>query len=329
MIFALDFFLRRIAQGVVIVILVALLIFTLLRVVPGDPVRIMLGPMTPPSVMEATAKALGLRDPIPVQFGRYVWQVAHGDLGHSFLRSAQGGSTGGSRGATTFDTANRARVGELIVNTVPYSLMLAGMGVLFSLVIAVPIGIAAGLNAGKWQDRVALYVSSVFVSLPNIWLGVVFILLFSARTGWLPAIGYKGFSYTILPALVLAIELSPVMIRAIAVSVAANLLENFVSVGQVRGLPRRQVISRHVLRNASIPLLNLLGVQVVGMLLGGLFVVEYIFNYPGVGLLMINAVFQRDFPIIQAIAILASVVLVCVNILVDFVATNIDRRLQY
>lgn len=329
MVFALDFFLRRLAQGVVIVVLVALLIFTLLRVVPGDPVRIMLGPMTSPSVMEATARKLGLRDPIPVQFGRYVWQVAHGDLGHSFIRSAQGGSTGGSRGATTFDTANRARVGELILNTVPYSLALAGMAVLFALLIAVPIGVAAGLNAGRWPDRFALYMSSVFVSLPNIWLGVVFILLFSAKTGWLPAIGYKGFSYTILPALVLAIELSPVMIRAIAVSVSSNLLENFVSVGQVRGLPRRQVITRHVMRNASIPLLNLLGVQIIGMLLGGLFVVEYIFNYPGVGLLMINAVFQRDFPIIQAIAVLASVVLVCMNILVDFVATNIDRRLQY
>jgi ABC-type dipeptide/oligopeptide/nickel transport system permease component len=329
MIFALDFFLRRLAQGVVIVVLVALLVFTLLRVVPGDPVRIMLGPMTSPSVMEETAKKLGLRDPIPEQFGRYLWQVAHGDLGHSFIRSAQGGSTGGSRGESTFDTSNRASVSELILATVPYSLMLAGMGVLFSLILAVPIGIAAGLNAGRWQDRLGLYISSVLVSLPNVWLGVVFILVFSAKTGWLPAIGYQGFAYTILPALVLAIELAPVMIRSIAVAVASNLIENYVSVGQVRGLSRRRMIVAHVLRNASIPLLNLLGIQIIGMLLGGLFVVEYIFNYPGLGLLMINAVFQRDFPIIQAIAMLASVVLVCVNIVVDYAATNIDRRLQY
>ena len=104
MIFALDFFLRRLSQGVVIVLLVALLIFTLLRIVPGDPVRIMLGPMTSPSVMEETAKRLGLRDPIPFQFGRYLFQVVHGDFGHSFIRGAQGGSTGGSRGQDTFDT---------------------------------------------------------------------------------------------------------------------------------------------------------------------------------------------------------------------------------
>ena len=169
----------------------------------------------------------------------------------------------------------------------------------------------------------------MLVSLPNVWLGVVFILVFSAKTGWLPAIGYQGVSYAILPALVLAVELAPVMIRSISVSVASNLLENYVAVGQVRGLSRYRIITHHVLRNASIPLLNLLGIQIVGMLLGGLFVVEYIFNYPGIGLLMINAVFQRDFPIIQAVAMLASVVLVCVNIVVDFAATTIDRRLQF
>jgi peptide/nickel transport system permease protein len=329
MIFALDFFLRRLSQGVVIVLLVALLIFTLLRIVPGDPVRIMLGPMTSPSVMEETAKRLGLRDPIPFQFGRYLLQVVHGDFGRSFIRSAQGGSTGGSRGQDTFDTANRASVSELILNTLPYSLLLAGLGVLFSLIIAVPIGIAAGLNSGRWPDRMALYLSSVLVSLPNVWLGVVFILVFSAKTGWLPAIGYQGVSYAILPALVLAVELAPVMIRSISVSVASNLLENYVAVGQVRGLSRYRMITHHVLRNASIPLLNLLGIQIVGMLLGGLFVVEYIFNYPGIGLLMINAVFQRDFPIIQAVGMLACVVLVCINIIVDFAATTIDRRLQY
>jgi peptide/nickel transport system permease protein len=329
MLFALTFFLRRIAQGVVIVGLVTLLIFTLLRVVPGDPVRIMLGPMVAPSVMEEVAQKLGLRDPILVQFGRYIWGVAHGDLGHSFIRSAQGGSTGGSRGETTFDTENRASVAELVVGTLPYSAALAVVGIAFALLISLPIGIAAGLHSGKWQDRVALYASAFLVSLPNVWLGVVFILFLSAKTGWLPAIGYKGFSYTILPGLVLAIELAPIMIRSIAVAVANNLLENYVSVGEVRGLSRRQMITRHVFRNASIPLLNLLGIQIIGMLLGGLFVVEYIFNYPGVGLLMINAVFQRDFPIIQAIAMLASAVLVCVNILVDFTATNIDRRLQY
>lgn len=329
MIFAINFLLRRLGQGIVIVFIVAFLVFTLLRVVPGDPIRIILGPMTPPSVMEQTARELGLRDPIPIQFIHYLEQLARGDFGHSFIRSKQGGSTGGSRGRTTFESQNRASVSTLILNALPYSLQLAGMGILFAVLISFPIGFAAGLNAGRWPERLALYISSTFVSLPNIWLGIVFILLLSARTGWLPAIGYKGFSYTILPALVLAVELSAVMIRAISVSIASALIENYVDVGRIRGLSRWRMISRHVVRNASIPLLNLFGVQLIGMLLGSLFIVEYIFSYPGIGLLTINAVFERDFPVIQAISILASAVLVVVNIIVDFVATNIDRRLQY
>lgn len=329
MLFTMSFLVRRIAQGVVIVFLVAFAIFTLLRVVPGDPIRIMLGPMTPPSVMEQTARELGLRQPIPVQFYHYLDQLAHGNFGHSFIRAKQGGNTGGSRGATTHESQNRASVGKLIGDTLPYSLVLAGMAILFAVLIAFPIGLFAGLNAGRWPDKLALYVSSMFVSLPNIWIGIVFILLFSARTGWLPAIGYKGFAYTILPALVLALELSPVMIRAISVSVASVLIESYVDVGLVRGLSRWRIILHHVVRNASIPLLNLFGVQVIGLLLGSLFVVEYIFSYPGVGLLTINSVLQRDFPVIQAISILASALLVGINILVDLVATNIDRRLQY
>ncbi|HWK63668.1 MAG TPA: ABC transporter permease [Rhizobiaceae bacterium] len=329
MLFALDFFIRRLAQGAIIVAAIALLIFTLLRVVPGDPVRLMLGPMVSPSVAEQTATELGLRDPIIVQFGRYMAQVLQGDFGRSFVRSAQGGSTGGSRGESTFDASNRAPVIDLIATTLPYSLLLAGLAFLMSLVVAIPLGIWAGLNAGKWPDRLALYIGSILVSLPNVWLGLVFIFLLSAKAGLLPAIGYQNWTYAILPAMVLAVELIPVIVRSLSVSVSSNLLEPYVSVGQIRGLTRRRMIAAHVLRNSTIPLLNLLGIQAVGLILGGLFVVEYLFNYPGIGLLMINAVFQRDFPIIQAIAIFSCAALVIVNILVDFASTTIDRRLQY
>lgn len=329
MAFAAGFFLRRISQGLVIVLLVALVIFTLLRVGPGNPVRVILGPMASASVMAETAKKLGLTDPIPVQFARFLGQVASGDLGHSYIRGLQGGSRGGSQNAGGFDVESRAPVSALIATALPYSLQLAVLGVAFSLLIAIPIGMAAGLGAGRWPDRFGLYVSSLFVSLPNIWVGVVLIFLLSAKSELLPAIGYKGFAYTILPAMVLAIELSPVMIRAISVSVAANLGEIYYDFGLIRGLPRWKMIVKHVLRNAAVPLLNLLGAQMIGVLIGGLFIVEYIFTYPGLGLLTINAVFQRDFPIIQAVAILASGALVVINMLVDFSSAVIDRRLKF
>ena len=329
MTFAIEFFARRISQGVVIVLLVAFAIFTLLRVVPGDPIRIILGPMTPATVLEETAKQLGLRDPIPVQFTRFLGEVASGNLGRSFIRGAQGGSSSGSQDGTNLGEMSRASVAQLIAAALPYSLQLAALGLLFALIVAIPIGMAAGLNGGRWPDRIGLYISSLFVSLPNIWVGVVLIYVLSAKGGLLPAIGYQGFSYTIIPAMVLAIELAPAMIRSISVSVAANLGEPYFDAGLVRGIPYRTMVSRHVLRNASIPLLNLLGAQMIGMLLGGLFVVEYIFSYPGIGLLTINAVFQRDFPIIQAVAILASAALVSINMLVDYISTSIDRRLKF
>lgn len=325
--FAVEFFLRRISQGVVIVLLAALVVFTLLRVAPGNPVRIILGPMASQTQLQETAKKLGLTDPIPVQFGRFVIEILHGDLGQSYIRGKQGGVTGGNQ--HTLAISSRAEVSGLIWRALPFSLQLGGLGVLFSLVIALPIGIAAGLHAGRWQDRVGLYVSSLFVSLPNIWIGVVLIFLVSAKANLLPAIGYKGFGYTILPALTIALELSPVLMRTVSVAVAATLGETYVDAGKARGLSWRRVVSRHVLRNAAVPVLNLFGAQTIGLILGSLFVVEYIFSYPGLGLLTINAVFQRDFPLVQAVAVLAAAALVGINMLVDFASTMLDRRLKF
>lgn len=330
MAFALEFFLRRISQGVLIILIVAFVIFTLLRIAPGDPIRIILGPMATPSAMEETAQRLGLRDPIPLQFARYLGSLAKGDFGTSFIRGKQGGATGGSQDAGGGTApAERASVIALIGSALPYTLLLAASGFLLACLVSIPLGILAGVSNGGWPQRLALYLSSLLVSLPNIWVGIVLIYLLSARTGWLPAIGYQHIGYVIIPAIVVAIELAPVMIRSISVAVAENVRDPFYEIGQVRGLTVRTMLFRHVLRNAAVPLLNSFGAQIIGMLLGGLFVVEYIFSFPGVGLLTINAVFQRDFPIIQSVAIFASAVLVVINIAVDFASTTIDRRLKF
>jgi len=156
----------------------------------------------------------------------------------------------------------------------------------------------------------------------------VLALIITARLQWIPSIGYQGFAYTILPALVIAVEMSPLFIRALSVSVADTLRQNFVELAAVRGLPPGQILTRHVLRNATTPILNLFGVQ-VGALLGGVLIVEYIFDYPGIGLLTVQAVLQRDFPVIQGVAILSSTIFVVINILVDLVAARIDPRLEY
>ncbi|EPX86018.1 ABC transporter permease [Salipiger mucosus] len=325
--FIVRFLARRLLQGAVIVFLVSALIFTLLRVVPGDPVRLMAGGMAPEALIEQIAEDMGLRDPIYQQFGRYVAGVVQGDLGQSFVRPANGAAVGGA----SFDDSTRgerAEVWDLIAQTAPMTLQLALLAMAFALVIAVPIGVWGGLRPGRLPDRIALYLSSLFVSLPNFWLGIVLALLLSVHLELVPAIGYEGFAYTILPAFVLAIEIAPFIIRTLTVSVAGVMGQSFIDIAAVRGLTRNQIVFRHAIKNSSVPLLNLLGVQ-FSMLLGGVLVIEFIFDYPGLGLLTINAVMQRDFPLIQGIAIVTAAAFVLINIVVDLCATAIDPRLDY
>lgn len=325
--FVLAFLLRRLLQGVLIILLVTFIIFTLLRVVPGDPARLIVGGMAPDAVVALKAKELGLDKPIPVQFLYYLGDLVTGDLGRSFVRPKSGASLGGS----AFDDPTReerAGVMELILKTLPMTLQLGAVALVMALLVAVPLGTAGGLYPGRWPDKLALGVGSVCVSTPNFWLGIVLTLLLSVKLKLLPAIGYRGFSYVILPAIVLAVEIVPFILRTLTVSVAQVMREEFIQLAPIRGLSRSRTVLVHALGNSAIPLVNLLGVQ-LGMLLGGVLVVEFIFDYPGLGLLTINAVLQRDFPLIQGIAIFMSIMFVAINILVDLVAMAIDPRLEY
>jgi ABC-type dipeptide/oligopeptide/nickel transport system permease component len=318
---------RRLSQGLVIVLLTTLIIFTLLRVVPGDPVRLIVGGMAPDTVVEEVARKMGLRDPLLVQFWRYASGIAMGDLGRSYQRPKSGAiAQGGVYNDPT--RGEMASVSDLILERLPLTLQLAGLAFALALGISLPLGVAGGLHPNGWQNKLAFFTSSLFVSLPNFWLGIVLALLVTVKLGWLPSIGYQGFSYAILPAIVLAVELSPFIIRSLTVSVSQIMREHFIEAGVVRGLSRTRIIYAHALRNASVPLLNLLGIQ-LSTLLGGVLVVEYIFDYPGLGQLTVNAVLQRDFPLVQGIAIVTSAIFVLVNIVVDVAATTIDPRLDY
>lgn len=318
---------RRLAQGIVIMFLTSLIIFTLLRVVPGDPVRLIVGGMAPQTVVDEVAQKMGLRDPIIIQFGRYMAGVLTGDMGRSYQRPKSGAiSQGGVYNDPT--KGEMAKVSDLILERVPLTLQLAALAFVFAMMISLPIGIAGGLHPERWPDKLAFGLGSLFVSLPNFWLGIVLALVVSVQLQWLPSIGYKSFIYTVLPAFVLAIELSPFIIRTLTISISQVMREPFIDAGVVRGLSRTRIVYAHGLRNAAVPLLNLLGIQ-LSTLLGGVLVVEYIFDYPGLGQLTVNAVLQRDFPLIQGIAIVSSAIFVLINIVVDVIATTIDPRLEY
>lgn len=325
--FILAFLLRRLLQGVLIILLVTFIIFTLLRVVPGDPARLIVGGMAPDEVVALKAKELGLDRPIPVQFLSYLGDLATGDFGRSFVRPKSGASLGG---AAFNDQTREERAGvlELILGTLPMTLQLGAVALALALLVAVPLGTAGGLYPGRWPDKLALAVGSICVSTPNFWLGIVLTLFLSVKLKLLPAIGYRGFSYVFLPAIVLAVEIVPFILRTLTVSVAQVMREEFIRLAPIRGLSRGRTVLSHVLGNSAVPLVNLLGVQ-LGMLLGGVVIVEFIFDYPGLGLLTINAVLQRDFPLIQGIAVFISVMFVAINILVDLIAMTIDPRLEY
>ena len=293
--FLVEYLLKRLAQGVVIVFLTSLIIFTLLRVVPGDPVRLIVGGMASEAIVNEVAEKMGLRDPIIVQYGRYIAGVVQGDFGQSYVRPRNGMVVAGGEYIDP-TKSNMAPVIDLVVERLPLTLMLAGMSLVFALIVSVPLGIFGGLYPNHWPSSLALVVQSVFVSIPNFWLSIVLILFLSVKLGWMPALGYQGFAYVLLPAIVLAVEVCPFLIRTLTVSLGEIMQAPFIDEARVRGLSRWRIVFSHALRNAAVPLVNLLGMQ-LSVLIGGVLVVEYIFDYPGLGHLTVLSVVSRDFPL--------------------------------
>lgn len=322
----LEFLIKRILQGIIIVGLTSFIIFTLLRVVPGDPVRLIVGGMAPDNVVEEVATKMGLRDPIIVQYARYMGGLLQGDLGQSYLRPRSGMIAAGGQYVDP-TKGQMAPVIDLILERLPLTLQLGAMALIFALAASLPIGIGGGLHQHGWPNKFAFGIQSLFVSIPNFWLAIVLILFLSVKLDLLPALGYKGFSYVILPAIVLAVEIIPFIVRTLTTSLGEVMQAPFIDEGRVRGLSRARIVFSHALRNASVPLINLLGIQ-LSTLIGGVLVIEFIFDYPGLGNLTVISVLGRDFPVIQGIAITTSAVFVFINILVDLIAYLIDPRVE-
>jgi peptide/nickel transport system permease protein len=325
--YVLYFLARRSAQGLVIVFFAVFFIFMVMRIVPGDPVRLMVGGAAPDQVLQKVATELGLKDPLLVQFGRYLKGIIRGDFGTSFIRPKSGGSVGGEAWDDKRAHA-RAEVFDLIIERIPLTLLLAGMAIVWAIVLGIPFGIVAAIKQGSWIDKLANGFVSISISIPNFWLGIILMLIVSIRMGILPSVGYKGFSYVILPSFAVCLELAPILLRTIRSSMIDVMRMNFVKVAKARGLSPISIIMKHCFRNSLVPLLNVLGVQ-IGILLGGVIVVEFVFNYPGLGLLTIYAVLQRDFPLIQGIVILFASVFVFINIIVDLLCSYVDRRISF
>ncbi len=299
---------RRTAQMVLVVLGVVSVTFFAVRLVPGDPARIMEPPGTPESVLKLTRARLGTDKPIPVQYVGFLRRLARGDLGTSF----RGG---------------RPVMGT-VVDALPNTFALGIVSMAVSTALSFLVGIAAALRPNGPFDRLALLFVTVAQSTPSFWLGVVLALVFAIELRWLPAIGMTGPESFVLPVATLSLTLMPLLVRAVRQGFIEALGEGFVRAARARGLSERRILLVHVMKVAAVPLITLIGLQ-AGYVLGGAVVIESIFNWPGIGNLALQAIQQRDFPMIQGTVLVIAVVFTVVNFLVDLTYAAVDPRVKY
>jgi len=300
--------LARLGAALVVVLGVCTLVFLLIHLVPGDPVEAMLGENAQPADREHLRAALGLDRPLVTQYLDYLVRLGRLDLGTSFQDQR----------------LVAVILAERMVPTL--ELTLAALGL--ALVLALPLGVLAARHHGDRLDTGAMALSLLGASIPNFWLGPLLILVFSLWLGWTPVSGREGPESLILPALTLGTGMAAILARMVRASVLEVLGEDYVRTARAKGLSEGRVLWGHALRNAWLPILTLVGLQ-LGGLLGGAVITETVFAWPGVGSLMVEAIQSRDYPVVQACVLLVSLTYVLVNTLTDLVYGWVDPRIQW
>jgi peptide/nickel transport system permease protein len=302
------YILRRLAQSGLTLLGVSVLVFVLLRVLPGDPAKMLLPEGAPQSAVEELNRQLGLREPLPLQYGLFIRSVVRGDFGQSFQY--------------------RAPAFRVVIERLPATVQLTAVAMGLTVALGVSIGIVAAVRRGTRYDYAGMIVAVLGQSLPNFWLGIMLILLFGVALRWLPTSGFEGWRHLVLPSVTLAAFPTALVARLTRSSMLEILNRDFVRTGRAKGLDERSVVLRHALRNAAIPVLTVLGVQ-IGTLLGGAVITESVFAWPGMGKLIVDAIFFRDFPVVQTVLILSATVFVLINLAVDLLYTILDPRIRY
>jgi peptide/nickel transport system permease protein len=297
----------RLASALVVVIGVVCVVFLLIHLVPGDPVEVMLGESAQPADREALRAALGLDEPVHLQLVHYMRDLLHFDLGNSLH-------------------SKRPIIDELS-ERIPATAELALAAMLVAIMIAFPLGVIAAVRKSTVWDNSAMVVSLVGVSIPNFVMGPLLILFLAVKLGWFPVSGREGLMSLILPAFTLGTALAAILSRMIRASLLEVLNEDFVRTARAKGLSEHIVIWKHALRNALLPVITLLGLQ-LGTLLAGAVITETVFSWPGIGQLTIESIQRRDYPVVQACVLLISVTYVVVNTLTDMVYSSLDPRIR-
>lgn len=307
---------RRVGALVVTLFFVSLLVFVVVRVLPGDPALIILGLEASPDSVARVRQALGLDQPIPVQYARWVGQALRGDLGRSIQ----------------YDLP----VGTLVLSrlsvTLPLTLLAAGL----MIAAAIPLGVFAATRHRRWGDYLTMTLSQLGVAVPGFWAGLLLILLFSVRLGWVQSGGFDGWGEGIwrglrsllLPAVALGLFQFAVLARTTRSAVLEVLREEYVKTARAKGVAERAVLFRHALRNALIPIVTVAGIQ-LGQLLAGSIILESVFYLPGLGRLTLAAISARDLPVVQGVVLFVASMIVTVNAAVDILYGILDPRIRY
>jgi ABC-type dipeptide/oligopeptide/nickel transport system permease component len=305
----------RLLQAIPVVVLSSIVIFGMLRLVPGDAAEVMAGSNATPEAIEAVRVANGLDQPLPAQYALWLAKVVRGDLGVSFF--------------------TKRPVVELLTQRIPATLELAFTALLLTILISIPAGVLAAVNQRKPIDWFISAASGTIIAVPGFWLGLLAIILFALVLGWLPPGGRGDFSrdpiaaakFLLLPALTLALPPSAGLLRLVRTSVLETLHEDYVRTGRAKGLGDAPLLWRHVLRNALVPVITIVGLQ-FGALLGGAVVTEAVFSWPGVGSLIRDALAGRDYVVVQSCLLLLVLLFIVVNLVTDLAYGVLDPRIR-
>ncbi|HET9339754.1 MAG TPA: ABC transporter permease [Casimicrobiaceae bacterium] len=312
----LGFLARRLFATIPVMAIVAVLVFSMLRLTPGDPASIIAGAAATSADVAGIREKLGLDRPIVEQFAIWIGNMLRGDLGESFFF--------------------KKSVASLVADRIEPTLALATLTMLWSIAVAVPLGVVAAYRQGTWVDRVVMGFSVLGFSVPVFVIGYVLIYVFAIELAWLPVQGYQplreGFGgflqRLVLPSITLSVIYVALIARITRTSVLEVLGEDYIRTARAKGLRRTTVLMRHALRNAAVPIVTVIGIG-AALLIGGVVVTESVFSIPGLGRLTVDAVLARDYPTVQAVILLFSFVYVLLNLLVDVAYTFLDPRIRY
>jgi peptide/nickel transport system permease protein len=310
-----EYLIRRVLAAIPVMLLVATAVFLLLFLTPGDPAAVILGPDAKPDQVAELRARLGLDQPVYVQLGNWYMRLLRGDLGRSIFE-------------------NRP-VTEAIVSRAEPTLLLTALATLVAITLGLTMGIVAALRPGRWQDTGAMLVAIGGVSMPTFWLGLNLIFVFGVLLGWLPVAGYEPLNsglweslrYLILPSITLGLFQAALLARLTRSMMLETLGDDYVRTARAKGLAEHAVVLRHAFRNAAIPLVTVIGL-IFAALLGGAVITEQVFNIPGVGRLLIQAVARRDYPVVQGVVMIVAGLYVVINLVVDLLYGYLDPRLR-